>query len=437
MHQIFSSFFHNLEIFNFTNALKVLKKMYADVGYPWNKLTYSLQNFVTCEATYYKLSYLHSTKVKISETYSQVLVELKALISKSAFEKIGHMPTPGDDTDHSFYYTLIQQVCMLIHIRLEMVKVYFSFVTSLHNEGPLNYDSIVNALNAFLEQTKDKIAHPLLQHMKQNTLYEITVLKLILSVQIALSHMNYKDTIVVLYQVSLDLDAWREVNMKLSMDQKNAQSINSPKHYVNGIHQWLGMFLSALVAKMSLYFYPVLKKTELETCGNCNFMSPKELGSKLDPDYLSVVDNFVQRTTALNFSLVFECKGTTYNRNGYSCNKEDDAPPTGLNSWPAIFSYPKDSPPLQHWPNIISIIMDHYQALDQFREPYLSFFDSKLQHTYFISRVEPQITMVIIYVDKKKHNDVSIWDFVSAMLRALRNRDVFGLLLMKDGRDRL
>lgn len=81
--------------------------------------------------------------------------------------------------------------------------------------------------------------------------------------------------------------------------------------------------------------------------------------------------------------------------------------------------------------------MDHYQALDEYREPYLSYFDSKLQHTYVISRVEAQITMVIIYAEKKKQNESSLWDFVTAMLRALKNKDVFGLLMLKDGRDRL
>ena len=37
----------------------------------------------------------------------------------------------------------------------------------------------------------------------------------------------------------------------------------------------------------------------------------------------------------------------------------------GLRSWPAVFCYPGgSSPPLDHWPNIVSLIMDNRSSLD-------------------------------------------------------------------------
>ncbi|GMF12779.1 unnamed protein product [Phytophthora lilii] len=40
----------------------------------------------------------------------------------------------------------------------------------------------------------------------------------------------------------------------------------------------------------------------------------------------------------------------------------------GLRSWPAVFCYPEgSSPPLAHWPNIVSLIMDNRSALDSAR----------------------------------------------------------------------
>lgn len=69
------------------------------------------------------------------------------------------------------------------------------------------------------------------------------------------------------------------------------------------------MFLSALVAKMTLYYYPVLKKTELETSGNVNFMTSRELGSKLDPDYMSVYVSyyftFFENNSVVVFLFIF------------------------------------------------------------------------------------------------------------------------------------
>jgi hypothetical protein len=40
----------------------------------------------------------------------------------------------------------------------------------------------------------------------------------------------------------------------------------------------------------------------------------------------------------------------------------------GLRTWPAVFCYPEgSSPPLDHWPNIVSLIMDNRSSLDSVR----------------------------------------------------------------------
>lgn len=43
----------------------------------------------------------------------------------------------------------------------------------------------------------------------------------------------------------------------------------------------------------------------------------------------------------------------------------------GLRSWPAVFCYPQKEAPLQHWPNIVSLIMDNRHALQTSRSPYV------------------------------------------------------------------
>jgi hypothetical protein len=44
----------------------------------------------------------------------------------------------------------------------------------------------------------------------------------------------------------------------------------------------------------------------------------------------------------------------------------------GLSSWPAVFCYPDRAPPLEHWPNIVSLIMDNRSAIDSYRAAYAS-----------------------------------------------------------------
>ncbi len=79
---------------------------------------------------------------------------------------------------------------------------------------------------------------------------------------------------------------------------------------------------------MTLYFFPVLKKTETQVYNTA--ISTKEL--KLDPDYFAVyvlilwqiithiicsIDQFVQKTQAYNFILIFDCRGKPFCKDGY------------------------------------------------------------------------------------------------------------------------
>lgn len=326
-----------------------------------------------------------------------------------------------------FYSTLLQQVGIIIVVRMDMIAIYNTFVAFL-SSPTVDYDSLLATLDNLPVNFRDKVTHPMLYKIKSNVISEINVLKRLLLAQLAIARAEFKDSILLLTQCRMEFDAWRDDIKKIQAEQK----IPQVRQFPTGIHQWLALFLSSLSAKMTLYFYPVFKKAEQEVSGNS--LSTKDL--KIDPDYFAVVESFVTRTNAHNISLIFECRGKPYCKDGYTCDKSDD-PPTGINSWPAIFSYPKESPPREHWPNIISIILDNQAALVQCKEPFVYFFDARLNFTYFLSHVEPQITMAILFNEKKKPNEQAIWEFVSAMLRALRNRDIFGLLLMmKEARER-
>lgn len=50
--------------------------------------------------------------------------------------------------------------------------------------------------------------------------------------------------------------------------------------------------------------------------------------------------------------------------------QSDFSPLWGLRGWPAVFCYPNKEPPLQHWPNIVSLIMDNRTALETTRPVY-------------------------------------------------------------------
>jgi hypothetical protein len=53
----------------------------------------------------------------------------------------------------------------------------------------------------------------------------------------------------------------------------------------------------------------------------------------------------------------------------YQCPLETPEAPRGLRAWPAVLSFPKNEPPLEHWPNIVSLITGNESFFDRFKEP--------------------------------------------------------------------
>eukprot|EP01127_Copromyxa_protea_P019080 TRINITY_DN6113_c0_g1_i1.p1 TRINITY_DN6113_c0_g1~~TRINITY_DN6113_c0_g1_i1.p1 ORF type:complete len:105 (+),score=14.74 TRINITY_DN6113_c0_g1_i1:200-514(+) len=102
----------------------------------------------------------------------------------------------------------------------------------------------------------------------------------------------------------------------------------------------------------------------------------------------------------------------------------------GLASWPAIMSLPQPQPPLEHWPNVISLIMGNPDHLSKYKEP-LYCYDELVTSTYFFTMVEPSITMVVIYQKKKAKNDQLTQEFMYIMSTNLRNWKIFSLLKPK------
>jgi hypothetical protein len=147
------------------------------------------------------------------------------------------------------------------------------------------------------------------------------------------------------------------------------------------------------------------------------------------------IEQFVAKTDCSHISIIVDLQkiGSSYHRQGYRCNipqlQQDTTPLSGIRSFPAIFSYPRDPPIEDHWPNIISVVYAHADYLNKFKDP-LVFFDKKIQCTYFISKLEPCVILVAIY-DKKKDNDSTILEFLNNIQSSLRLHKVtFSKLLI-------
>ncbi len=137
------------------------------------------------------------------------------------------------------------------------------------------------------------------------------------------------------------------------------------------------------------------------------------------------------KTGAINFSVIANLQQLNASEFSpkYICpdkSEQDPSPPSGLSAWPAIFSFPKDPPVREHWANIISTIYDGGKILDKFAEP-LALFDKLADCTYAVSKIEPQMYIVVIF-PKKKEFDSSQREAFNQITQTFRMSRFFEIL---------
>ncbi|KAK5582985.1 hypothetical protein RB653_004575 [Dictyostelium firmibasis] len=396
------------------------------------------------------------------------------------------------NSENSFFLTLIQQTCVILQVRVEMVGIYQSLLQLLINQD-LNIETIENALDSIPTIYKDKITHPLLIQIKTNINYEISILKNLLKAHTLVSKHEFKDSVLLLYKSKIELDQWRETENGLhstgtSHKHSSSSSSSSSNHHhnerwaSNHIHQWLSMFHNSILSKSTLYFHFPLLNVEEEIGGSPS--SFKEIYQKNSPDYISIIENFCTKNGVLFFGLIFEAKDRKYNKTGYSFIEPESV--GGMGAFPLLFYYPLDKSPMQHLPNIIGLIMQNYQSLERPND-ILYYLDCRKVKdtgyrnnetgingggstnsgfgvggsnssssssynsavggssglkvtttydeyiTYFISRVEQQGVLVsIIFKDIKKQKDQHINEFLKLLINSLRMNDVISILRQKD-----
>ena len=181
------------------------------------------------------------------------------------------------------------------------------------------------------------------------------------------------------------------------------------------LYQWLHHFYDRLVAKFTFYFYTAL-------CAQCPITDMKYSLAKTSIDYMLKLTSFQKKTDPCSISLVLDTstKKNIFRGHGYHLDNTIRDAPTGTNSYPSIVNIP-DIRPKDHWPNVISMINDCRQELS-ITDKVTYFYDSKLESSYFLIKVDVRMILVLIYNSRKKERDNYILSFLTD-IRALLTHD--------------
>ncbi|CAG8528060.1 8511_t:CDS:2 [Funneliformis caledonium] len=438
MQQFIKEIFQALGCFDFAAANKFLNRS--------PKSNFNVVPIFTilikCEQSYTSLEYL-KTKLFRKEDYLNTLYTEAINLVKN----LSKLPPPtsvnnGDQLDVELLVDLCNTLQDFIQTRQSQIKI--SIITHFSN---INAEEIVREIERVRNKTEEHRLSEKLGPLGVGVENELTILKYLFVARKAIVTFNFKNSTVFLYTARSKLSSWKEVCSQQVYPEKSSNrneestsafsafqsffSSNSDKQLKNvkrgnispNNMQWLGKFLSNLTARMTLYFMNVLLEKETVLGGDL-----KSLWKKIEVDHHDAIRNFRRKFgTSSSIALIYEVSNDVpFYPLGYVCDGVQYEKPTGLKSFPCIYCYPKDQPPENHMPNIISIMQDKDpKKITPFvRTAPIHFFDKKVGSAYYFVRIDDFVSLVVIFSEKHSVADSSTSEAIMTLANSLSGVDI-------------
>uniref|UniRef100_T1JCZ0 Uncharacterized protein n=1 Tax=Strigamia maritima TaxID=126957 RepID=T1JCZ0_STRMM len=361
--------------------------------------------------------------------------------------------TASSDSLEKVLAHLCGQLSFFARARLQLTEFY-EHTCSMGANRQINFDELLAHIREITDGHLKKFHHPSLSPLKSSfrlfeNSFECEILVKLLEVQIAMQSMVFLSAILHLHEAHSKLCAW-ESTVQLRDTRRSFSFVSkqsNPAHY-----HWLWKFKDALVSKVqhlhllshvfTLFFSTVhallppnpeqtddaarAKKRGVASIRRLSFQvssafvpqSDCRLKQSFLPIRLRLV-SFQRKTDAKYVLLIFDSADCDqYKGRGYQHPDRFFEPPRGVESFQAVVSYP--TKPSHLWPSIVMTMSDKANELNTM-ERIVSLYDNVLQFTYFLTRIEPRITLVVIYDSKKSERDSYINTFMTTFPSQLRS----------------
>ncbi|EDO42854.1 predicted protein, partial [Nematostella vectensis] len=421
---ILETFFHALSQFAFDKAKDQVekerdsRKTLAQMSM-WVSVLNSLSHLASAEKIYFSLAFIARKffrKDTLRDMYKTLLVELKKTSEVTPVASHSVLLVEG-----SLLAELSRHLTQFVQARMELMDFY-EVMASIAVSPVVNYTDLVIMVDELIHRHQNCFHHPILDPVKSSFSFEVEILLHSLRAQCEMCELKFLPSLLHLHASHTKLTSWSQ--LLPALNSKESLFSSGPKKQMETpfLYLWISKLHAALVSKFTLYFYPVL--TEQTTTADM-----KVLTARATVDYIAKITAFQRRSDALNVSVLLDARGLdSYSSDGYHFPQDKRDQPAGLGAFPAVVSFPGERP-LEHWPNIISIMMDRAHAQDlASAEKVVYFFDNRVQSTYFLTRIDSRLTLVVIFNSKRNEKDSYITSFMSDMALHLRNTKVFAML---------
>lgn len=396
----------------------------------WQSLLSCVAQLASVEKLYMNLSFLTAKgflrkESSVRASYESLNLELSELGSerRRGLGTNGNPPptssgAPGSPCCDGILRHLCSHLVLFIKARLQMIAFYEKLLEASMCRL-MNFEELLSQVTEIGQKNSRNFHHPILTPIKTNFTYECDILIHLLRSQLEMQHWRFLPSLIHLHDAHSKLNSWHSAIQPKETKKYGFGSSFLKSSPLPVLYQWLWQTKAAFVSKFSLYFHETLAAQS----------SPAEMKALISRqgqacDYVSKIQSFQRKSDAVSVCLVFEAAGIEdYQGAGYHHPQELLPAPKGLDSYPAIFSYPSNKCQ-DRWPSIVMRITDRSNEA-ALLDGVVCFFDQQIGSTYFLCRVDPKVTIVVVFDTKKSEKDSYIRDFIYDLALQLRCNKVF------------
>ncbi|XP_072029268.1 KICSTOR subunit 2-like [Amphiura filiformis] len=385
-------------------------------GSMWASLMNALSLLAMAEKTYTSLTFLgqkwFGRRDQSKSNYAMALTDIRRVKERGRHaSSLGMSGTPAP-LDRLLSH-LCEQLEHYIEARKDMMDLYEQCGLLDGKKFDVNFaDQTAKKVSDIITKHAKRFHHPILSAIRNSLSLELEALHALLESQLNMSSWRFLPSLLNLKESHSKLEQWG-APLKLKEIKKKLYSASPSKSVgIPPLVCWFVRFHGAQLSKFSFYFHDTLSKQVV--AGDM-----KTHIGKLPVEYYAKVVAFQKRSDAFNISLVFDTHGSeeTYKGHGYHHPESIVEPPKGLDSYPAVFSYPNERPSIL-WPNVVMLLTQG--------TPF--FCDKVQQKTYYITKVDVKMNLVVIFDSKKSEKDTHTNNFLNEMGGLLRGNKTFASL---------
>ncbi|XP_075217642.1 KICSTOR subunit 2-like [Lycorma delicatula] len=400
-----SIYFSHLSQLNFDKARELVEKERdAEKIGSYRQLLILLPNLIVTERSYIELAFV-SVKNKIflrkDNSLRSMYESLRSEINKIEFAETDNL--------------LLDVVTYLgehIAARIQLIDLYEKMYALGSSNKPMKCNELITQISGVGQFS---VTNDITATIRSSFSLECEILRNLLEALVELQNWQFLSCLTHLHIAHTHLTSWEK-----SLQSREYWKLGFLKgSQLPALYLWLVKLKSSIVGKFSLYFHHILVQ---QTTPH----DMRVLCSKHNIDHMHRLHSLQRKYDAKSIMLIFSVSGgddlmTTVGP-GYQHPERAIEP---LDEYTIMLGYPMKL--ADKLPTVGKAITDRRTELTT-SDRVICCYSPKEQYTYFMSNIDPRITLVVVFDSKKDDRETSICNHISELAAQFRSNRVFANL---------